>query len=192
LIKQLRTGDFAARLAAAAELKQLRDRQATSALAAALRDQSVEVAREAAEALGALKDRSALEALKAAVLNADGYFDSSVRAAAADSLAQLQDRRAVDVLIAGVRDPIAEASRAAICALGQLGDERAIDSLAAVVRNSDNYFLSSTRSAAVEALGRFEVPAARESLRSIASDPFLDASIRQAASTALALANSGN
>jgi HEAT repeat protein len=191
-LEQLRTGDWAARSVAAVELGKLGDRQATSALSAALRDSAAEVAQSAAVALGVLRDVSAMEALAVVVQNSDGYFHSIVRIAAADALAKLQDRRAVVGLIAGVRDQIAEVSQASIKALGTLGDGRAIDSLVAVVRNDHNYFLPVVRQSAVEALSHLTVPSARESLRHIAADTRMDSSIRQAASKAAAVANSIN
>jgi HEAT repeat protein len=191
-LEQLRTGDWSVRSAAALELGKLGDRQATSALSAALRDPSAEVAKSAAVALGALHDVSAVEALAAVVLNGDGYFHSTVRVAAAEALAALRDRRAVVALIAGVRDQIAEVSQASIEALGTLGDERAIDSLVVAVRNDHNYFLAFVRQSAVQALSRLSVPSARESLRHIAADTYLDSSVRQAASKAVAVAHSIN
>jgi len=191
-LQQLHSEDWTARSAAAVELGKLGDRQATKSLSAVLRDPAAEVAREAASALGALGDGSAIESLLAVVVNADGYFDSSVRIAAAEALGKLQDRRAVPALIASVRDPIAEVSQAAICALGSLGDERAVESLVAAVHNKDNYYLPFVRETAVETLGRLAVPSARESLRRIVADSHLDASVRSAASTVLTVANSVN
>lgn len=191
-IEQLRSSDWATRSTAASELGKLGDHQATRALSTALRDPSAEAAREAAAALGALRDVSAVEALSAVVVNADGYFEGSVRVAAAEALGKLQDRRAVAVLITVVRDQAAEVSQAAIRALGLLKDERAIDLLVAVVRNNDNYYLPFVRQTAVEALTHLAVPSAKESLRRIAADSYLDASVRQAAGSALTVANSIN
>jgi HEAT repeat protein len=191
-LEQLHSNDWATRSTAALELGKLGDRQATKALSAALRDPAAEVARQAAAALGALRDVSAIEALSAVVVNADGYFDGSVRVAAAEALGNLQDRRAVAALITVVRDQTAEVSQAAIRALGLLGDERAIDLLVTVVRNTDNYFLPFVRQTAVEALTHLSVPSAKESLRRIAADSRLDASVRQAAGSALTIANSIN
>jgi HEAT repeat protein len=191
-IEQLHADVWTVRLAAATELGKLGGSQATNALCAALRDSAAEVAFGAAVALGELRDASAVSSLAAVVLNADGFYDWTVRAAAADALSKLQDRRAFDALLACVRDRIAEVSQAAIRALGFLGDERAIDSLVAVVRNQNNYYLSTVRQTAVEALGRLAVPSAKESLRSLSADTYLDASVRQAADTVLATANGTN
>ena len=191
-LQQLHSEDWTARSAAAVELGKLGDRQAAKSLSAVLRDPAAEVAREAASALGALGDGSAVESLSAVVVNADGYFDSTVRIAAADALGKLQDRGAVPALVAGVRDPIAEVSQAAIRALGSLGGERVIEPLVAVVQNKDNYFLTFVRETAVEALGRLGIPSARESLQRIVADSYLDASVRQAASTVLTVANGVN
>ena len=191
-IEQLHAADWTFRAAAATELGKIGGPQAINALCVALRDSAAEVAREAAIALGVADYTSAVSSLAAVVLNADGYYDGTVRTAAADTLAKLQDRRAVEALLACVRDRIAEVSQAAIRALGFLGDERAIDSLVGVVRNQNNYYLSSVRETAVEALGRIAVPSAQESLRVIAADSYIDASVRQAALSALGAANSTN
>jgi HEAT repeat protein len=179
-IAQLRADDWTARSAAVLALGKLGDCQATSALVATLRDPSAEVACGAATALGSLRDSSAVAALAAVVLNADGFFHGTVRAAAAEALTKFQDQKAVDALIVGTRDPIAETSQAAIRALGLLGDGRALDALVAVVRNKDNFFLPAVRQTAVEALSR------------LAADNALAASIRQAASAAVTTAVSPN
>jgi HEAT repeat protein len=191
-IEQLSASDWTVRAAAARELGKLGGRQATSALCGALRDPAAEVAREAATALGEIRDTPAVPSLAAVVLNADGYYDGSVRTAAAEALAKFQDHRAVEALITAVYDSLAEVSQAAIRALGLIGDERAIDSLVSVVRNTDNYYLGFVRQAAVEALGRLAAPSARESLRNIAADSHLDASVRQAADTVLLTATVAN
>lgn len=135
------------------------EKSSNAKLIAQLRDVRVEVSLEAAAALGSVKDVAVVNALAAAVVNADLYFDPLVRAAAAESLAKIGDRRAVEALIVGVRDPIAETSQAAIRALVVLADPQAVEPLLAVVRNREGYFAADTRHAAVQALTRFSVPA---------------------------------
>lgn len=191
-IEQLHAIDWTARAAAARELGKLRNRRAASALCAALRDPAAEVAQAAATALGEIRYKPSVPSLAAVVLNADEYYDGTVRAAAAEALAKFQDHRAVEALMTAVYDSIAEVSQAAIRALGLIGDERAIDCLVSVVRNTDNYYLTSVRQAAVEALGQLAAPSARESLRNIATDSGLDPSVRQAAGTVLLTANGAN
>lgn len=134
-----------------------------------LRDPVAEVARDAALALGELNDTSAVEVLGAVVVNRENYFHSVVRAAAAESLGKLKDRRALESLVAGIRDPIAEASQSAIRALGDLGDERAVAPLIAVVQNHDGYFLPAVRQAARETLARFTEPVAVHFLRTLSN-----------------------
>ena len=184
-IERLHAVDWTARVTAARELAQAGNRRATGALCAALRDPAAEVAREAAEALAQIRDKQAVPSLAAVVLNADGFYEGSVRIAAAEALGKFQDHRAVEALITAVYDNIAEISQAAIRALGAIGDARAIDPLVSVVRNHDNYYLAFVRQAAVEALGRLAAPSARELLREIAADGHLDASVRQAAGKVL-------
>jgi HEAT repeat protein len=191
-IEQLHAGDWTARATAARELGKLGNRRATSALCAALRDPAAEVAQAAAIALGEIRDKPAVPSLAAVVLNADEYYDGTVRAAAAEALAKFQDHRAVEALIAAVYDSIAEVSQAAVRALGLIGDERAIDCLVSVVRNTNNYYLPFVRQAAVEALGRLAAPSAQESLRNLATDSHLDPAVRQAAGAALATAHGAN
>ena len=99
-------------MAVAAKVAEIDAPQAFQALREALRDPTAEVAREVALALGKARHAGAVEALAAAVENADGYFHCSVRTAAAESLARLNDPSAIRALTSAVRDPLAEPSRA--------------------------------------------------------------------------------
>jgi len=158
----------------------------TSTLIAALRDPSAETAGEAAAALGANGDRSAVEPLKTVLVNADGYYQPVVRAAAAASLGQLGDPKAVPALIAGIRDEMAEASAESVRALAAIGDRAAVSPIMDVVVNSDGYYLSFVRRAAVLALAKLGGPEATSLLRTVAEDYDEDPVLRQAAMDALA------
>lgn len=185
LIAQLRSGELTDRIEAAKKLAALASSAGTAALVSVLRDPTAEVAREAALALGAAKHASATADLAAVLLNHDGYFHASVRAAAAESLGVIGDPATVDTLIQSVRDPFMEPSQAAVRALGQLAHARAVEPLVAVLRNADAFFLPPVRLAAIETLGRFPAPAARAALHEVAENPAEDASFRHAANNAL-------
>lgn len=152
-----------------------------SALAQALGDASAEAACEAAMAAGTAGDRSAVGPLAAAIENVDGYYHSIVRAAAAASLGQLGDAAAVPALVAGIGDPMAEASAEAVRALAAIGDRRAVPALVAAVRNADGYLLPVVRRAAVLALAKLGGPEATAMLQSVAANPHEDPVVRQAA-----------
>lgn len=181
LIEQLERGELSSRSEAAAKLGSMGDNAAVPALVQALRDPTAEVAREAALALGAIKDFSALPHLAEAVLNRDGYFHSLTRIAAAESLGRLRDTRAVESLITGARDPIADASCAAVTALGEIGDPTAVPTLINVVENLNGYYLFSVRQAAVSALVKLESEAARTFLNQFAGNEFADPALRNLA-----------
>jgi HEAT repeat protein len=185
-IQQLRTGELASRICAAVKLGEIGSPEAIAALQTALRDSTAEVAREAALALGKTRQAAAAGALAAVLENADAFFHGIVRTAAAESLGQLGQRQSIAALALGVRDPLAEPSRAAIRALGLLAREEAVPVLLAVVANADNYFLPSVRLAAVEVLGTLPVPAAREGLRQLLDNPNEEIEIVQAAKRSLA------
>ena len=184
-VEQLRTGELASRIEAAAKLGEMPEPQAVAALAEALRDPTAEVAREAAVALRRSRLPSAVDALTAVIENADGYFHPIVRTAAAESLGCLNEPRAVGALKRAVRDPLAEPSRAAIRALGVVAREDALPALLAVVSNGDNYFLPSVRVTATEVLATIPAPAARDCLRSLAENPGEVAEVRLAARQAV-------
>lgn len=141
--------------AASVTAQPARDRSTVVALIAKLRDTDADVARDAALTLGTLPaDAEAVDALCAAVRNADKFFHPVVRAAAAASLGLSGDPRAVDALLAGTGDTMAEASEEAVKALGLLGDRRAVPTLEAIVRNDYGYFLDPVRRTAEAALAR--------------------------------------
>jgi HEAT repeat protein len=184
--EQLRTGELASRIAAASRLAELNDPQAMGALQQALRDPTAEVAREAALGLGKARATGVVEALTAVMENTDGYYHWSVRSAAADSLARLNDPRAIPGLTRGVRDPLAEPSRAAIRALGQVAREHAVQALVEVISNRENYFLPSVRVTAAEVLATLPVAVARQCLQGLVDNPSEDPEVRQAALLAFA------
>lgn len=187
LVEQLQRGDLASRSAAAIELGQLRDTQATSALVATLRDSTAEIARDAAAVLAGHNEPSVVDALIDVVANGDGYYHSLVRTAAAESLAKLKEPRAVDALLSAVRDPIVGPSVEAIRALGAIGDARTTGVLVAVLRNGDGYFLAPARTAAAEALAKFPEEAARDALQQSATDAAEHPDVRRAAVASLNL-----
>jgi HEAT repeat protein len=148
-------------------------------LLAALRGSDADAARDAAASLGATGNASAVEPLIEVLNNSDGYFHSVVRAAAASSLAQLRDARAVEPLLNAIHDPMAETSAEAVRALATLGDRRAVAPLIDVLRNSDGFFLSIVRRAAVFALAKLGGEPALSELRAVASNDSEDSVIRQ-------------
>lgn len=154
-------------------------------LLAALRGSDADAARDAAAALGAAGNASAVESLIEVLNNRDGYFHSVVRAAAASSLAQLRDVRAVEPLLNAIHDPMAETSAEAVRALATLGDRRAVAPLIEVLRNSDGFFLSIVRRAAVFALAKLGGEPALSELRAVASNDSEDPVIRQDARQAI-------
>ena len=157
----------------------------TQALIQSLNDPSADVACDAAIALGKAGEASAVEPLIAVMENADGFYHAVVRAAAATSLGQLGDTRAVPVLIASIRDWMAETSAETVRALALLGDTRAIEPLVGVVRNADGFYLSFVRRAAVLGLARLGGPEALQALREVVENYDEDPIIRQAAHEAI-------
>lgn len=151
-----------------------------------LRDFTAEVARDAATELGQLADRKAVEPLIAVLANVDGYYHLVVRAAAAGSLGLLRDHRAVSVLVSALRDSMAEISAEAALALGHIGTPEAIQSLRPVIENHDGYFLPMSRRAAIKAVSHSLNADLRDLLKRIAGNESEDASVRQAATAAIA------
>jgi HEAT repeat protein len=180
-IEQLRAGELASRMAAAGKLGELGGPEAITALQIALRDPTAEVAREATLALGKTRDTSVMAALAVVLENADGYFHSVVRTAAAESLSLFSDRQVIPTLKSAVRDPIAEASRAAIRGLGIVAGVEAVPTLLTVVSNPDNYFLPSVRATAIQVLAAIPGPDAANCLRQVRENPSEDPIVRQAA-----------
>ncbi len=152
-----------------------------SALVAALRGSDADAAREAAVELGRTKSAAAVDALAAALANADGYFHSVVRAAAAAALGEIGDARAVPALLAGVRDEMAEASAEAVRGLAAIGDAAAVPALVEVVENRHGFFLPVVRRAAVLALVKLGGPDAAAAVSAVAANTYEDNSVREAA-----------
>jgi HEAT repeat protein len=150
-------------------------------LIGSLRNADADVASEAAASLGSHRFDEVVDALSAAVMNAEGYFHPVVRAAAAGSLGRLNDRRALPALLAGVRDPMAEASAESVRALAAIADPAALETLAAVVENADGFYLPVVRLAAVKAMSRFDDDRARAVSLAVAHNEKEDAVIRAAA-----------
>jgi HEAT repeat protein len=155
LLAELQTRDYATRLGAVQALAGRREPEAVSALIAALRDRSVEVAVGAATSLSVGGGEVARGALQQVLENAEGYFHPLTRAAAVHGLGTLLgDEAEQGPLFFALRDIHAEVSIAAIAALAALGTERATMSLLEVVENAEGYFLPITRLAAARALER--------------------------------------
>jgi HEAT repeat protein len=181
LLQDLASPDSARRAAAAGALGKTKDAAAVPALITALGDADADVAREAATSLGFLGNPAAVEPLIAILNNHDGYFHSVVRVAATHSLGQLRDPRAVVSLLNAVHDPIAEASTEAIRALAVLPDPRGLPALLEVVRNEHNFFLATTRRAAILGLAKIGGEQAACELRFVAANQWEDAGVRAAA-----------
>lgn len=193
----LRHGEYHERIKSAARLGDLGDPAAVDGLINALRDQAAEVAAAAAASLGQLHAKQAADPLRDVVANGDGYFDTLTRQAAIDALVEVAGLDAVPTLMSLVRDIDADVSRYAIEQLGRLGDQRAAGPLWDVVRNPDNFFLSSTRCAAVDAVAKIGETLSSEgsgattraltsdSLRRLASED-IDPQVRACAERALA------
>ncbi len=157
------------------------DVAAVPPLIAALRDPDADVARNAAASLGSLGNPAAVDPLIAVVDNPAGFFHVGVRIAATHSLGQLRDLRAVPPLLDAVRNPIAEASAEAIRALASIPDPRVLPALLQVIRNEQNFFLSTTRRAAILALAQVGGEQALCELHFIAANQWEDTALRAAA-----------
>lgn len=193
----LRHGEYHDRIKSAAKLGDLGDSTAIDGLINALRDQAAEVAAAAAASLGQLHAKQAADPLRDVAANGDGYFDTLTRRAAIDALVEVAGLEAVPTLLSLIRDIDADVSRYAIENLGRLGDQRAARPLWDVVQNSDNFFLSTTRCAAVDAVAKINETLAdegedatarafaRDSLSRLANEDF-DPDVRACAERALA------
>jgi len=181
LLDELASPDAGQRSKAVAALGRMSDAAAVPALITALGDADADVAREAATSLGLLGNAMAVEPLIAVVNNRDGYFHSIVRIAAIRSLGQLRDVTAVIPLLNAVRDPIAEASTEAIGALASLPDPRGLPALLEVIRNQHNFYLATTRRAAILGLAKIGGDQATCELRFVAENQWEDAPVRAAA-----------
>jgi len=148
------SSSFDVRLRAARALASIRDEETTAALAAALRDPSVEVAVEAAEALGSHRAESAILALRAALGNRDGYYSPMTRAASVRSLGALLPPDQGALLAAAVTDVDSTVSLAAIAALADRDDAASAAALTAVLEDRAGFYLPLTRQAAARGLLR--------------------------------------
>ncbi len=134
------------------------------------------VRRQAAQSLGDIGRRSALEALVAALRDAD----SRVSAVAARSLGRLGDKAAVGPLLARLRRAGAQRDRVALIeALGRLRDPRAIDPLLDALEDGD----AMVRAMAARMLPRFENERVVGPLRCALRDP--NKAVRDSAAAAL-------
>jgi HEAT repeat protein len=185
LLEDLTSPDSVRRVTAAGALGRLAGVAAVLPLIAALNDSDADVAREAAVSLGLLRNDAAVEPLITVVNNFDGYFHSVVRIAATTSLGQLRDPRAVVPLLNAIRDHIAEVSTQAIRALANLPDPRGLPALLEVVRNEHNFFLATTRRAAILGLAKIGGTQADCELRFVAANEWEDAIVRAAAIEAM-------
>lgn len=144
--------DSAERLRAVRAVADRRDPEVATALVAALRDASAEVAAEAAEALGLQEPAVVLPALRAVVDNADGFFNTLVRAAAIRMLSTMLPRGEGAPIARAVSDVHAEVSIAAIAGLVDRREEACTDALIEVIENPGGFYLDLTRSAAARGL----------------------------------------
>jgi HEAT repeat protein len=144
-----------------------------AALCDALRDPSAEVAAAAAAALGRQPDSMALEALRAALLNAGAGLHPITRAAAVEGLAARLRGEALRPVLDAVRDQDAEVSIAAIAALAEHAPAHLEGAVLPVLRDNAGYFLPLVRLAAAHALERAGVLQASVAmeLASVEADP---------------------
>jgi hypothetical protein len=136
-----------------------------------------EVRERAAHLLGVNGDTRAVEALCAALSDADG----SVREKAATALARLGDARAVEALYAALSDADRSVREKAAIALARLGDARAMEPLIAILQQDEHL---SVKESAAEALGRLGDLRAVEPLVASLENTY-DESLRQAMLEAL-------
>jgi HEAT repeat protein len=148
--------DFAERARAAQALASVRDRAATDALVAALRDRSSEVAAQAAEALGQHRGDIAAMALREVLENRDGYYSPVTRASAVRSLGALLPADQVSAIASAVADIDATVSLAAIAALAERDESTSANTLIGVIENRAGFYLPLTRQAAARALQRLQ------------------------------------
>lgn len=133
--------------------------ESLDALIAELRGPSAELAAVAAIKLGARREPEAIQALRQALDNCDGYYSPLTRVAAlqafAHTLTQSPSLEDLEPVLSLVRDIDAEVSMAAIDAVVQRAPANvAIDRLLPVVLDESGYFLPIVRAAATRALER--------------------------------------
>lgn len=103
--------------------------------------------------------------------------DLASRSGAAVKLGELGDSHAASALAEALRDPTAEVACEAAAALGRLSDSSALHALIAVVLNSDGYFHSTVRTAAVASLAGLVDPRSVEALVAAIHDPIGETSL---------------
>jgi hypothetical protein len=156
-LAQLRdASDYAERARAALALAKTVDAETTSALVAALRDPSSEVAAQAAEALGHHPGDQATAALQGVLENRDGFFNPMTRAAAVRALGLLLPTNHGLPVVSAVADVDALVSLAAIAALAERDENASADALMRVLENRAGFYLPLTRQAAARALTRLQ------------------------------------
>jgi hypothetical protein len=154
-LAQLRdASDYAERARAALALAKTVDPETTSALVAALRDPSSEVAAQAAEALGHHPGDQATTALQGVLENRDGFFNPMTRASAVRALGLLLPANHGFPVVSAVADVDALVSLAAIAALAERDENASADALMGVLENRAGFYLPLTRQAAARALSR--------------------------------------
>lgn len=142
------------RARAVSELGSFDDDAALSAIIAALRDTSVEVASAAIAALGAHASPIARAALHEVLDNAQSYFHPLTRVAALLAIAaEPRTPSTTARLHAAVRDAAAEVSLAAVSLLSASApDDQAL--LLQVAQDGSGFFVADVRLAALQALAR--------------------------------------
>jgi HEAT repeat protein len=156
-LAQLRdASDYAERARAALALAKTVDAETTSALVAALRDPSSEVAAQAAEALGHHPGDQATAALQGVLENRDGFFNPMTRASAVRALGVLLPANHGLPVVSAVADVDALVSLAAIAALAERDESASADALMGVLENRAGFYLPLTRQAAARALTRLQ------------------------------------
>lgn len=184
-ISQLREAtDYVERARAALALSTTVTPETTSALVAALRDSSSEVAAQAAESLGRHHGAVATSALAGVVENRDGFYNPMTRASAVRALGLLLPPNQGEALVSAVSDVDALVSLAAIAALAERDETASASALMGVLENRAGFYLPLTRQAAARALIRLQNydpdrlrrllesehdPAVREALTSLAN-----------------------
>jgi hypothetical protein len=172
LLALLQARDYQTRTKAAQALANHREPEATSALAEALRDRSVEVAVAAATSLSVAGGEGATSTLLAVLDNTEYFYHPLVRAGAVHGLGSLLPRGERAPLVRALRDLDAEVSIAAIAAFSNGGPEGA-PALLAVVENADGFYLPITRLAAARGMERLPPYGSHElvRVRAAESDP---------------------
>ena len=153
LLVELTHGEaWQSRAAAATQLAFCEGKDVLAGLCAALRDVSAEVAVAAAEALGRKPEEAAVNALREALANHDGYLSPVTRVAALRALAGRLAQNERAPLLAALSDRDAEVSIAAIAVLKDRGDVDAAAAIMSLLGDTSGFFLPVVRLAATNAL----------------------------------------